>query len=361
MTTIATLTVTTSDLLAGLQTIMPAIERRGTMPILGNVLFTPGETLTLTATDLDLGIRTTVPGTSEGKPFTLPAKRLRDYVRLLPDSKDLLIEVSDSYWAALSQHRRRTRIAGMSAESFPELPAVPDSVVTIGPVLSMIQRTEFAISREESRFTLDGALLEWTPESVSMVTTDGIRLAMATCDPAPGLAAGKILLPLNFTSEIRRLATGGQVSLGWDDNHLFAQVGNVTVTARRMAGTFPDYERVLPKWGNEAALVDRAELLGAIERVLPFSDERSGCITFSDREGDTVISSQVSEVGESEEVQSFEIGVPDLKVGFNGRYLVDFLKSVEDEKVGVLIRDNKSAMEMRAPGVRYVVMPMRVQ
>ena len=174
-------TVSKSELVRELSLSQGVVERKTTIPILSNILLeTDGDRLVLTATDLELGIRCSCPAkiTKHGA-GTIPARKLLDYVRLLPDA-DIQVKFGDNQWANLLCGRSRTRIAGMSRESFPELPTMPEPLAEIpaSVLSSMISRTIFAISAEESRFTLNGALLIVQPTGLTMVATDGHRLGM---------------------------------------------------------------------------------------------------------------------------------------------------------------------------------------
>src|SRR5471030_124243 len=186
-------TVSKADLVRELSLSQGVVEKKTTIPILSNVLLEAREDrLYLTATDLDLGLRTSCPAKvkKEGS-GTIPARRLLDYVRLLPDA-DITVKFGDNHWASFTCGRSRTRIAGMSRESFPELPHMPEMVAEIPSKLlaSMISRTQFAISLEESRFTLNGALLLLRTDATLMVATDGHRLAYVESAAQPA-GAGK--------------------------------------------------------------------------------------------------------------------------------------------------------------------------
>src|SRR6266540_2011371 len=177
-------TVSKSDLVRELSLSQGVVEKKTTIPILSNVLLeTDGNRIQMTATDLELGIRCSFPAkVNKQGASTIPARRLLDYVRLLPDS-DISVKVAENQWANLLCGRSRTRIAGMSRESFPELPQMPEVLADIPVALlsSMISKTIFAISAEESRFTLNGALLILQAKGLTMVATDGHRLAMVDC------------------------------------------------------------------------------------------------------------------------------------------------------------------------------------
>src|SRR3954454_10199800 len=204
-------TVSKSDLVRELNLSQGVVEKKTTIPILSNVLVeATGDRILLTATDLELGIRCACPARVQ-KPGagTIPARRLLEYVRLLPDA-DVNVKLQENHWASLLCGRSRTRIAGMSRESFPELPAMPEQLADIPVSLlsTMIQKTIFAISAEESRFTLNGALLLLRPQGLTMVATDGHRLALVEQAVELSVDGGtyKALLPRKAMQEILKLA-----------------------------------------------------------------------------------------------------------------------------------------------------------
>ncbi|MDQ2777737.1 MAG: DNA polymerase III subunit beta [Acidobacteriota bacterium] len=366
--------VSKSDLVRELGLTQGVVERKTTIPILSNILIeTDGDKVWLTATDLELGIRCACPARikKEGA-GTIPARRLLDYVRLLPDA-DVQVKLGDNQWASFVCGRSRTRIAGMSRESFPELPQMPEALAEIPlSVLSqMIANTIFAISSEESRFTLNGALLVLRETGLVMVATDGHRLAMVEKHIAlPGLNASfRALLPKKAMSEIQKLASDDsskKIEFSGNDNHLFFRIDKRLLLSRKLTGNFPDYERVLPKEHPYMLVLQREELKSAIERVAQFADERSKSIRVRILKGELKIHSSVSEQGESEETIPVEYDGDDVEIGFNAQYLVDFLRSVDQSEVEFHFRDSNSAGELRPHGgspdsvYRYVVMPMRI-
>src|SRR5689334_5399254 len=205
-------TVSKSDLVRELNLSQGVVEKKTTIPILSNVLVeASGDRILLTATDLELGIRCSCPARVQ-KPGagTIPARRLLDYVRLLPEA-DVNVKLADNQWASLLCGRSRTRIAGMSRESFPELPQMPEVLadLPVAILTKMIARTIFAISSEESRFTLNGALLILKPGSIIMVATDGHRLSMVeTAVDLPGVTGSyRALLPRKAMGEIMKLGS----------------------------------------------------------------------------------------------------------------------------------------------------------
>jgi DNA polymerase-3 subunit beta len=367
-------TVSKADLVRELNLSQGVVEKKTTIPILSNVLVeAAGDRIHLTATDLELGIRSSCPARVK-KPGagTIPAKRLLDYVRLLPDA-DVDVKLQENHWATLVCGRSRTRIAGMSRESFPELPVMPEVLaqIPVRVLASMISKTIFAISMEESRFTLNGSLVLLKSNSVTMVATDGHRLAMVEhAMNLPGVTGTyRALLPRKAMGEILKLDSdaGPEALLQFsgDDNHLFFQLGERLLLSRKLTGNFPDFERVLPKEHPHSVALDREELRKSVERVSQFSDERSRAIKFRVQDGEVHIHSSLSETGESEESLPAEYEGEAVEIGFNATYLMDFLRATSDEKVAFYFKDPHSAGELRPAGdgdykYRYVVMPMRI-
>lgn len=366
--------VSKSDLVRELGLTQGVVEKKTTIPILSNILLeTDGDQIWLTATDLELGIRCSCPARvkKEGA-GTIPARKLLDYVRLLPDA-DLQVKLGDNQWASVVCGRSRTRIAGMSRESFPELPQMAEVLaqIPLSTLSQMISGTIFAISAEESRFTLNGALLILNENGLVMVATDGHRLALIEKKIAlEGLAGSfRALLPKKAMSEIQKLAnddSSKQVEFSGNDNHLFFKVDKRLLLSRKLTGNFPDYERVLPKEHPHMLVLQREELKSAVERVAQFADERSRAIRLQVLKGELKVHSSISETGESEETIPVEYDGADVEIGFNAQYLIEFLRSVDGSEIEFRFKDSNSAGELRPHAgppdtvYRYVVMPMRI-
>lgn len=368
-------TVNKTDLVRELSLSQGVVEKKTTIPILSNVLLEANDDrVTLTATDLELGIRCTCPAkVKNGGAGTVPARKLLDYVRLLPDA-DLNVKFLENHWASITCGRSRTRMAGMSRESYPELPPMPEPIaeLPVSLVASMIGKTGFAISMEESRFTLNGALLLLSTESLVMVATDGHRLAYVEggVDGSKVNKPFRALVPKKAMNEIVKLADEvgpeGKAIVAGDDNHLFFQIGERLLITRKLTGNFPDYERVLPKENVHHATLNKDEIRSAIERVSQFADERSKAIRVQFTAGEIRVFSSSAETGESEESVPAEYQGPDLEIGFNAQYLLDFFRAVTQDQIAFELKDQKSAGELRPAGekakgdYRYVVMPMRI-
>ena len=369
------LTVKKTDLVKELSLGQGVIERKTTIPVLSNVLVeAESEKLTLTVTDLELGIRTSCPAViARTGATTIPARRLLDYVRLLPDA-EVAVKVLENDSVRLVCGRSKTRMAGMSRENFPELPKMPPVVTRIPAkvLASAISKTIFAIAGEESRYTLTGSLLLIKEASLVMVTTDGHRLAYVEIQHAFEGISGewRALLPRKAMAELLKLASEGEDSLvidfSNDENHLFFQCGHRLLISRKLTGQFPDYKRVLPTEASQGVVLNRAEASAAIRRVAQFADDRSHAIRLEAKSGELVLSSNTSEVGESEESLAVSYSGETVKVGFNAQYLLDFLGVVDSENIQLQFANEESAGQLKPEpetdgfDYRYVVMPMRV-
>jgi len=368
-------TVSKADLVRELNLSQGVVEKKTTIPILSNVLLeAAGEKVVLTATDLELGIRCSCPArVSKDGAGTIPARRLLEYVRLLPDV-DLNVKFLENQWASLVCGRSRTRIAGMSRESFPELPAMPQASaeLPVSVLADLIARTVFAISTEESRFSLNGALLVVKERGLAMVSTDGHRLAyVETRQDLTGIRTPyRALVPRKAMGEILKLAQESPpelvVSFAGDENHLFFQFGERLLISRKLTGNFPDFERVLPKEHPHSVVLEREDVRAAVERVAQFSDERSHAIRLNICPGEVKVHSSVSETGESEESIPVPYDGPAVEIGFNAQYLLEFLRASSEAQISVHFKDPQSAGEWRPSGdaeayeYRYIVMPMRI-
>jgi DNA polymerase-3 subunit beta len=368
-------TVSKAELVRELNLSQGVVEKKTTIPILSNVLLeAAGDRVVLTATDLELGIRCSCPArVRKDGAGTIPARRLLEYVRLLPDV-DLNVKFLENQWASLVCGRSRTRMAGMSRESFPELPAMPQVLaeLPVSVLAALISRTVFAISTEESRFSLNGALLVVKERGLAMVSTDGHRLAYAeTRQELTGIRTPyRALVPRKAMGEILKLAQESPadlaVSFAGDENHLFFQFGERLLISRKLTGNFPDFERVLPKEQPHSVTLEREEIRSAVERVAQFSDERSHAIRLQVCPAEVKVHSSVSETGESEESIPAPYDGPTVEIGFNAQYLLEFLRATSEAQVSLHFKDPQSAGEWKPSGdteaydYRYIVMPMRI-
>jgi DNA polymerase-3 subunit beta len=362
------------DLLEELDLTQGVVERKTTIPILSNLLVeAKGNRLAITATDLELSIRTSCEAKvkKEGA-GTIPAKKLLELVRLLPD-EEIRFKLLENHWVQIQSGRRNYKLVGMSKDNFPALPAFPHALVKIPAKLlsDVIAKTIFAISLEESRYTLNGALLVLKPSSLAMVATDGHRLAMVETDHKfEGFTAEtRVLIPKKAMTEVQRLAAEagdeGAIDFAQDESHLFFQFNGRLLTSRKLTGQFPNYEAVLPRDANKTVVFERAELQDALRRVSQLADQRSRAVKFALAKEGVEISASSPEFGEAKEAIEKEFNGEPISIGFNAQYLLDFLSAAVDGPISFELKDEQSAGQLRpladeTSRYRYVVMPMRI-
>ena len=369
------ITVSKSELLRELTATQGVVERKTTIPILSNYLFEAGgDRLSLTATDLDLSLRTSCAAKvkKEGS-CTIPARKLHDYVKLLPDA-DITIKLLENHWVSIRCGRSNTKMVGMARSNFPTLPVFPTAGVVKIPaqvLRNMISKTGFAIASEESRYTLNGALMVLKPESITMVATDGHRLAHIERggEKFDGISGEmKTLIPKKCMDELRSLldsTDAEEIDFAKDESTLFFRIGSRLLTSRQLTGQFPNYEAVLPKDNSRSVTLEGDELGAAIARVAQFADERSRAVRLKMEKGEVKLSASSTETGESEDSIETNYQGEALTIGFNANYIIDFLKAVGAGDVKLELKDAQSAGQLRpAEGddykYRYIVMPMRI-
>ncbi|HEY3705828.1 MAG TPA: DNA polymerase III subunit beta, partial [Terracidiphilus sp.] len=352
------ITVSRQELVKELTATQSVVERKTTIPILSNFLIeADGDRLSITATDLDQAIRTSA-AVKVKKPgsCTIPARKLYDYIKLLPDG-EISIKLLDNHWVQIRSGRSNTRMVGMARANYPQVPEFPAIAVTsiAAPALkTLISRTIFAISNEESRYTLNGALMVLKAESIAMVATDGHRLSFVekTGETLDGISGEKrVLVPRKALQELQTLLANSdaeKVEFADDEHTLFFRVGHRTLSSRKLSGQFPNYEAVMPRDNTKFAIVRSSELSSAIQRVAQFADERSGAIRMRLEGNELKISSQSTESGESEDTIDTPYSSDPIMVGFNSTYIIDFLKSLGNEgEVRLEFKDSQSAGQIR--------------
>ena len=367
-------TVRKFDLLQELTLIQGVVERKTTIPILANVLLNAKEKqLGIIATDLEIGLKSSCEAkvTASGI-ITLPAKRLYEIVRALPD-KEIRFKQGESNWMTVTCGSSRFRIAGLPQEDFPKLPTVKDGgpQLPLSTISQLIARTIYAISAEDSKYTFSGALLILKPESMTMVATDGHRLSyVEKRGEVIGLSEeSKVLIPKKAMSELLRMLTDGgeegNITFSRDENHLFFDFGERLLVSRVLSGQFPNWEAVIPRNNDRTFSISRDDVVAAIRRVAILADERSKTVRFALGKGTLEIASSHSDLGDASEKLEIEYDQEEFQIGFNYQYLIDFLTTIPETEVSFEFKDGESATQLRAlPGnditSRYIVMPMRI-
>ena len=366
------LVVRKNDLLKELSLLQGIVERKTTIPILANVLLdASANAVSLLATDLDVGLRTQCEATVV-KPgtLTLPAKKLFEIVGALPDTEIRIEEDKGGKSVTVAADRFESRIQTLPASEFPTPPddggasrvSLPGAAVK-----RMISHTRFAITSEDTRYFLNGAQLVLQPDSMSMVATDGHRLAFVRIHASPGAGAkGEVLLPRKTLNEVARLVDGADaIEFSEGENHLFFRAGSRLLISRRIDANFPAYERVIPKTNDKRIEFDRDRLAAAVRRVRLLSNERSKAVKFVIGRDQVDITSSTPEVGEAHEVLAVDYDGGALQICFNADYVDNFLSVVETEAVQLEFKDEMSQAVVKPIGAEgydytYVIMPMRI-
>ncbi len=371
------LVVRKTDLLRELQLFQGIVERKNTIPILANVLIeADGNEVKLLATDLEVGLRSRCAASvTKGGSLTLPAKKLFEIIKALPET-DVRIE-EDKNGVKVAADRFDSRMQTLPREDFPTLPdasGVFSATLPREALKQMIAKTQFAITGEDTRYFLNGALFILRPDSMSLVSTDGHRLALinaartASADQdKAGEEEVRRILPRKTLLELGRLLADGDGDIRYEagENHLFFEIGGRLLISRMIDGQFPAFERVIPKSNDKRIEFDRDRLTNAVKRVALLSNERSRAVKFQIDSGKVEIASSSPEFGEAKEVLTVDYAGPPVTICFNAQYVLDFLGVAETDGVSLEFKDEMSQAVMKplnADGYdyTYVIMPMRV-
>jgi DNA polymerase-3 subunit beta len=360
-----------NDLVKELALVQGIVERKNSIPILSNVLAeAKGKEVRISATDLDVSLRTACPAEvlREGA-ITLGAKKLYEIARSLPDA-DVHLKVLPDAWTSIECERVHFKMAGLPREDFPALPEARarGGIEIPGEVLrDLISRTAFAITAEDARYYLAGALLLLEPGSVSMVATDGHRLSYARRKAELKLSEPqRVLVPRKAIHELGRLLEGEETALFQQvENHLVFTVGERMMASKTIEGQFPAFEKVIALTGDKVVALDRERLGTAIRRVSLLSSERSRAVKLSLAAGKLDLAASSPDLGEAKESLSAEYKGDPVEIGFNAQYLLDFLGVAGSPAVSLELKDADSQGLLRPAesgetDYRYVVMPMRL-
>ncbi len=351
------------------------VEKKNTIPVLANILIESiGEnTIRIIGTDLDVTIRCETDAEEIKQPGSIcvQAKKLFDIARLLPDST-VNFKKEENDWVTVKCENFRSRIPGVSREQFPEVPTFKSapSKMRADIFKSLIDRTIFAITQEESRYQLSGAKFLLDDSGATMVTTDGHRLAFIEHKNGGKSASGDVLdalIPRKSLAELARLTSSveGEISLGADENHIYFEVDTRLLISRRLSGQFPNYEMVMPKGNDKSVTFDAVLLNQAIRRVALMADDRSHAIRFRLANNQLHLASQNAEEGEAGETIAADYDGVETEIGFNAQYLQDFLNVIGEGQVNFEFKDGNAQAQLRPTeesefDYKYIVMPMRI-
>jgi DNA polymerase-3 subunit beta len=370
------LTIERAALLKSLTHVQSVVERRNTIPILSNVLIeAEGDHLSLTATDMDLTVIDKIAA-EVGQPgaTTAPAHTLYDIVRKLPEGAQVEIEAGgDDQRLKLKAGRSVFTLATLPREDFPATSGddLPQTfTLQAAEVKTLIDRTRFAISTEETRYYLNGIFLHAAQTDkmavLRAVATDGHRLARVEM-PLPDAAKDMpgVIVPRKTVNELRRLVEGvdDPVEIGLSDTKIRFAFGPTELTSKLIDGTFPDYERVIPAGNDKVLEVDCKSFAEAVDRVSTISSEKSRAVKLAVNNGALTLSANSPENGTAVEELEIDYDGAGIEIGFNSRYLLDIAQQIEGEAAQFTMADPASptiVREVADSSALYVLMPMRV-
>ncbi|WP_426415522.1 DNA polymerase III subunit beta [Aestuariirhabdus sp. LZHN29] len=365
------LTISRESLIKPLQLVAGVVERRQTLPVLSNVLLVvEGDQLSLTGTDLEVELvgRVQLEHPCEEGEITVPARKLMDICKALPDTA--LIELTlDDQKLVVKSGRSRFSLSTLPATEFPSVEESADSLkfsIEQQKLRRLIDRTGFAMAQQDVRYYLNGLLLEIDNGSLRAVATDGHRLALCTVEADSSVQdKHQVIVPRKGIMELARLLTDGAqaVTLSLGVNHIRANTGAFTFTSKLVDGKFPDYDRVLPKGGDKIVVGDRQMLRQAFSRTAILSNEKYRGIRLVLVDGSLTLTANNPEQEEAQEEVSVNYQGDSLEIGFNVSYVLDVLSVLTGDNVKFTMADpNSSALleEEENSDSLYVVMPMRL-
>lgn len=367
------LKIATDELQKALFRAQGIVERKSTMAILSNVHLSASKDgrLKVTAFDLDIGVVSEHPAevAKEGE-ITVHAKTLFDIVKALPEAT-IHLRKQENHYVEVKCGSSQFRIVGTPADQFPPLQKEEKAglhKVDGRALLTLIEKTQFAISSDETRYVLNGVFLETGKDGLArMVATDGHRLSLGEATLGDGFSLKRgVIIPRKGLFELRRLleeAPEAEVHLGFSDSGGMFRKPGLSMVMRLIDGQFPDYQQVVPKQSERSIQLGRAQLLETLRRVSLMSAEKANAVKLTLGDGALKISSQNPELGEAKEEIEVEYRGKVLTIGFNARYLIDALTVMDGDQVKLELGDESSPGVLRPlDGASFtaVIMPMRI-
>lgn len=359
------------SLLKPLLLVSGAVERKSTLPILSNILFDVSENrLTLTATDLELEMVASASVMNQGEDgkLTIPAKKLLDICKSLPEDSELIFETNDET-VIISSGRSRYSLSTLPATDFPNIEEWKGDVefrINKSDLLRLIESTHFSMANQDVRYYLNGMSIETEGQEIRSVATDGHRLAICKiADESLALPSRQVIVPRKGILEIIRLLDPVeeeiQVYLG--SNHIRIIDNEYSFTSKLVDGRFPDYRRVLPRNGDKVLETNKDELKQVLSRASILSNEKFKGVRLNFNASELKITANNPEQEQAEEVIEVNFPYEDLEIGFNVSYVLDVLNAIKDQEVKFTLADANSSVVIEGLGENealYVVMPMRL-
>ncbi|MGK0497638.1 DNA polymerase III subunit beta [Neptuniibacter pectenicola] len=358
-------------LIKPLQLVAGVVERRQTLPVLSNILLVAeGDQLSMTGTDLEVELvgRVTLDEPAEAGSVTVPARKLMDICKSLPDSARIELTLTGQKMV-IKAGRSRFSLSTLPAAEFPNVEDSPETLelsMVQQQLRNLIDKTGFSMAQQDVRYYLNGMLLEIADGKLRAVSTDGHRLATSVTDvEAEDGLQHQIIVPRKGILELARLLQNGDTELRLviGASHIRAHVGDFTFTSKLVDGKFPDYERVIPKNGDKILLSDRMELRQVLSRIAILSNEKYRGVRLALSPGYLQVMANNPEQEEAEETLAVDYDGDSLEVGFNVNYLLDCLSILNSDVVRLTLSDSNSSALVEGfdeEGNLYVVMPMRM-
>ena len=361
------------EIQAALQSIQGIVDKKTTMPILSHFLLKVGKTASLLATDLDIALKGPIDAEIiEKGSLCIPARKLFEIAREVEG--DILIESQENNWLKVTSGKSTFKLMGLPEAEYPALPEIPagqeELKINAEILREMIEKTIYATGESDTRYTLNGLLMHFIPKKknieLKVVGTDGHRLSMVTKNIDGTLSEEKkLILPKKAAMELRRLLEGasGSISLSLDKNHIFFVIDSLVLTSRLIEGTYPNYEQVIPKDNEKQVTLDKTTFLKALKRISIMSRERTNAVRFDLESGKVTLSSINPDVGEAREEMAAQYKGDDISIGYNARYLIDAVQSMDGESMKIELQEPLSPsllLEAEEKGCKCVIMPMRV-
>jgi DNA polymerase-3 subunit beta len=358
------------DLLIPLQKIGGVVERRQTLPILSNVLVKAVDgMLDMTATDLEVEMKTHAKVVCDGEiEFTLPARKILDICKALPDQAELTLEIIKDK-AKITSGKSRFSLGILPAQDYPIIEAsMPNKVFTIleRDLKHLIEKTSFAMAQQDVRYYLNGMLLEIKQNIVRAVATDGHRLALSELAfNANNELDIQVILPRKAVLELLRLLTDtdNKIKIEFSENYIKVLMADGLFTSKLIDGRFPDYQRVMPASTDKELIVQKNHIKESLSRASILSNEKYRGIRFNVHKGTLLLQAHNPEQEEAEEELEIEYKGDDIKVGFNVGYLIDALSAISESEIVMELKDSDSSALIYGKNntsCKYVVMPMRI-
>jgi DNA polymerase-3 subunit beta len=365
-------TIHRNPLLEALSKAQSVVERKNTVPILANVLFSVEKNqLSVCATDLEVGVKINLPvqASQDGK-VTLSAKALLDIVKELPQ-ENLELTKKDNDWVEIICGKSKFKVVSLSASEYPTLPAFEEKKYidsSIEGLKEMIDRTSFAVSTDATRYLMNGVFFEALDKNIMRMTaTDGHRLAYMDREifaHAPEFKRG-IIIPKKGLTELRKFLDEGEATIGiaFERGYIFAHLDHSYIFIRLIEGEYPDYRQVIPKSADRIAKLDKNQFHSALKRVSLLAHEKSRGVKFSMQNGMITVYSSNPDLGEAKEEIDADYTGEAVSIGFNAKYLLDCLNVMNDDQIEFYFKDHLSPGILKTknqPNHTYVIMPMRI-